>query len=316
MWRRFDGEQITSPQTFPHPYLLLGRLINLFQHLLPHALNPHTDSCHGEKHATDHHNSHDASVWLFGCAFLTALIMYAIESLLPLIGGSGHGHSHAHQPPSPQSNGQSNEINQTNCHQNNTIERSNYGSCEELDNDIENSKRSNEENVMVQDTTNKVRPALTPVAFMVVIGDGLHNLTDGMAIGGAFASDPVTGLATAIAVLCHELPHELGDFALLLQTGVSLRRAIFLNIVSSILCFIGMFVGLFIVTTDGELVRWIYAGTAGTFLYIAFADLVPELNRTKLTAKMAIINILGFLSGGAIMLLIALFEDDIKIWFQ
>lgn len=80
---------------------------------------------------------------------------------------------------------------------------------------------------------------LSPVAFMVVIGDGLHNITDGLAIGTAFAVHPVTGFSTALAVLCHELPHELGDFALLLKTGVTVRKACHLNIVSSILSFIG-----------------------------------------------------------------------------
>lgn len=119
----------------------------------------------------------------------------------------------------------------------------------------------------------------------------------------------------ALAVLCHELPHELGDFALLLQTGVSLRRAIYLNIVSSVLSFIGMVVGLLIVNADSTFVRWIYAGTAGTFLYIALADLVPELNRTKLTAKMAFIQNLGILTGGIIMLCIGLYEDNLRALF-
>lgn len=123
-------------------------------------------------------------------------------------------------------------------------------------------------------------------------------------------------LSTALAVLCHELPHELGDFALLLQTGVSLRRAIFLNIVSSILSFIGMIIGLLIVKMDTAFVRWIYAGTAGTFLYIALADLVPELNRGRLTFKMVVIQTLGILIGGIIMLFIGLYEDDLRILFE
>lgn len=87
--------------------------------------------------------------------------------------------------------------------------------------------------------TQKRSKKLSPVAFMVVIGDGLHNITDGLAIGAAFVVDPITGFSTALAVLCHELPHELGDFALLLKTGVSIRKACHLNIVSSILSFVG-----------------------------------------------------------------------------
>lgn len=120
----------------------------------------------------------------------------------------------------------------------------------------------------------------------------------------------------AFAVLCHELPHELGDFALLLQTGVSLRRAIYLNIVSSVLSFVGMIIGLLIVGMDTSFVRWIYSGTAGTFLYIALADLVPELNRGRLTFKMVVIQTLGILIGGIIMLLIGLYEDNLRVLFE
>lgn len=128
--------------------------------------------------------------------------------------------------------------------------------------------------------------------------------------------DPVTGMATALAVLCHELPHELGDFALLLQTGVTLRRAFIFNVISSMLSFIGMIFGLLIVNANSAFVRWIYAGTAGTFLYIAFADLIPELGRAEQTIKMTIIQALGILIGGIIMLCIGLYEHSLKALFE
>lgn len=251
-------------------------------------------------------------MWITSCAFVAAVIMYSIETLLPLLGG-GHGHSHHHthghdHSISPKAENAS-DLAQV------AVDRSTCGSCEDIDNDLVISKKNNEENIMVKDTTIVVRPWLTPVAFMVIIGDCLHNLTDGMAIGAAFGVDPVTGMATALAVLCHELPHELGDFALLLQTGVSLRRAILLNIVSSVLSFLGMIIGLLIVNVNTDFVRWIYAGTAGTFLYIAFADLVPELSRTKVTGKVLFIQVLGIALGGIIMLLIALYEDNLKSLF-
>ena len=65
---------------------------------------------------------------------------------------------------------------------------------------------------------------------MVVFGDGIHNLADGMAIGAAFTESPMSGLSTTIAVLCHELPHEIGDFAMLLKAGMTVKQAIFYNI--------------------------------------------------------------------------------------
>lgn len=125
-------------------------------------------------------------------------------------------------------------------------------------------------------------------------------------------------MATAFAVLCHELPHELGDFALLLQTGVSIRKAVFLNIVSSVLSVIGMILGLVIAGIHTGFVRWIYAGTAGTFLYIALSDLVPELSRNSIekNLKNSMLQISGILTGGLIMLAIALNEDRLRILFE
>lgn len=123
-------------------------------------------------------------------------------------------------------------------------------------------------------------------------------------------------MATALAVLLHELPHELGDFALLLQTGVSLRRALMFNLLSSLLSFIGTIVGLIIVNANSGIERWIYAGTAGTFLYIAFADLVPELNRLEQSPKMIIIQAVGIALGGIIMLFIGLYEDNLRVLFE
>ena len=68
------------------------------------------------------------------------------------------------------------------------------------------------------------------VAWMVIFGDGIHNLADGLAIGAAFSESYTSGLSTSIAVLCHELPHEVGDFAMLLKAGMSVKQAVFYNI--------------------------------------------------------------------------------------
>jgi len=292
-------------------------------HLLPHAMSSHSHGSAGAENLSDLIAPADEAVWLCACAFLTAVVMYSIETLLPKLGGEhsghthhGHGHSHHHDHSHVLKRDNVIDIYQQQQQQPQATIARNETNGNEEDIDLDVHKKSAEENIMVKDTKTHPRPRLTPVAFMVIIGDGLHNLTDGMAIGAAFGSDPVTGMATAFAVLCHELPHELGDFALLLQTGLSIRRAVVLNILSSILSFIGMIFGLVIAGVHGGFVRWIYAGTAGTFLYIALADLIPELGRAQQTVKDAIIQIAGILIGGVIMLFIALKEDKLRFLFE
>lgn len=97
-----------------------------------------------------------------------------------------------------------------------------------------------------------------------------------MAIGAAFSNSIPGGFSTAIAVFCHELPHELGDFAVLLKAGMSARKAVYYNILSSVLSFFGMVVGVIIGETP-EASAWIFACAAGMFIYIALVDMVSEM---------------------------------------
>lgn len=288
-----------------------------FMHLLPHALFKEEKHEHALEtirltdKERDHKHSTEAAL-LCGSAFLAALFMYMLENLIPILKGdkAGHGHSHGH------GHGHAHTHTRPNTH-------STHKDVDKVQATLE-AQPPRELNVMLheakEDQKSPNRP-LTPVAFMVIIGDGLHNLTDGLAIGAAFASDPVTGLATAFAVLCHELPHELGDFALLLQTGVSIRRAVYMNIVSSVLSFVGMSVGLLLVGIGNDMTQWIYAATAGSFLYIAFADLVPTMSVAHNPdqandPKGILIQILGIFLGGAIMLIIAINEHDLEGLFK
>lgn len=118
---------------------------------------------------------------------------------------------------------------------------------------------------------------LSSIVWMVILGDGLHNFTDGMAIGAAFSNNIAGGFSTTVAVFCHELPHELGDFAVLLKAGMPARKAIYYNILSSILSFFGMCVGIMIGETP-EASQWIFAAAAGLFIYIALVDMVSSFN--------------------------------------
>lgn len=156
---------------------------------------------------------------------------------------------------------------------------------------------------------------LSSVAWMVIMGDGLHNFTDGMAIGAAFAANIAGGFSTAVAVFCHELPHELGDFAVLLKAGMSAKQAVFYNLLSSVLCFVGMCLGIFLGNTETAS-QWIFAGAAGMFLYIALVDMIPELSTSHTmeggSVCQCLLQLVGLMTGIGIMLLIANYEHDLK----
>ncbi|CAH8555153.1 unnamed protein product [Heterobilharzia americana] len=165
--------------------------------------------------------------------------------------------------------------------------------------------------------SHEVPESVAAVAWMVIMGDGLHNFTDGMAIGAAFAQSISGGLSTSVAVFCHELPHELGDFAVLLKTGMRIKEAMLFNIVSSILCLFGMVVGIAVGNIESAS-YWIFAITAGTFIYIALVDMLPELNTVELRPGQTrigqlVIQVAGLTTGVGIMLVIALFEDSIRV---
>jgi zinc and cadmium transporter len=116
------------------------------------------------------------------------------------------------------------------------------------------------------------------VAWMNLLGDFLHNLIDGMLIAGTWLVSPEAGIATTIAVALHEIPQEFGDFGVLLHAGLSPKRALLLNFGSALAAVLG---GAFVLVTHGtiQIDAWIMPIASGGFLYIACADLVPELRR-------------------------------------
>ncbi|XP_064644190.1 metal cation symporter ZIP14-like isoform X2 [Lineus longissimus] len=160
---------------------------------------------------------------------------------------------------------------------------------------------------------NGKKGGIKAVAIMIIIGDSIHNFADGMAIGAAFSQDLNTGLATSIAVLCHELPHELGDFAVLLASGLSVKYALLMNTLAACCAFIGLYIGIAI-SVDASVRQWIFAVTAGMFLYISLVDMLPELMQMKSKKKwrIFIFQNIGLLLGICFMLLIAIFEEHIS----
>lgn len=109
----------------------------------------------------------------------------------------------------------------------------------------------------------------------VLLGDGLHNFVDGLAIAAAFSASWAAGLAVTLAVLAHEIPQELGDFAILLKSGMSRGRALTWNALLSMSSLVGTVVGLTALGWANQLQPYALALSAASFLYIALGDLLP-----------------------------------------
>ncbi|KAK7092625.1 zinc transporter ZIP4-like [Littorina saxatilis] len=165
-----------------------------------------------------------------------------------------------------------------------------------------------------EDIENPKNKGNMSVSIMIILGDAVHNFADGLAIGAAFSASNSTGIATGIAVFCHELPHELGDFAVLLKNGLTVKQALFWNLMSSLTAILGLYVSL-AVATSAEVQIWIFAVAAGMFLYIAMADLFPQILAYENLANngLFVMNNIGILLGVFIMLIIAIFEERITV---
>ncbi len=115
----------------------------------------------------------------------------------------------------------------------------------------------------------------TSAGAMILIGDALHNFVDGVAIAAAFGVSTSLGVTTAVAVIAHEVPQEVGDFAILLQSGYSQQRALLYNTLSSLAALLGAVLTYFLLPIVQDMVPYLLAISAASFVYIALADLVP-----------------------------------------
>uniref|UniRef100_A0A672IZH0 Zinc transporter ZIP4 n=1 Tax=Salarias fasciatus TaxID=181472 RepID=A0A672IZH0_SALFA len=270
-------------------------------HLVPVALGLHS-------HEGEHSHSHDEVpdyVYKMLVAVAAVYLFYLMEMIFCLITYKDHGHQYQLD--------HGNDSDPHHCDHGRVLEmyqqeraekkKSQSASRAELVDD------ENDTAVEVKERTRRMRM----LPLMITIGDGIHNFADGLAIGAAFSVSWKSGLATSLAVLCHELPHELGDFAILLHSGLSVCKALLLNIGSALMSFIGLYIGLS-VATDEAAQQWIAAITAGLFLYVGLADMLPTLlhvNSKRPWLVFALQNA-GLLTGWVALLLLSLYEGNLQ----
>lgn len=145
-------------------------------------------------------------------------------------------------------------------------------------------------------------------APLVLVGDAFHNFLDGVAIGTAVLTSVPLGISTALAVATHEIPQEVGDFAILLDAGFSRRRALILNMLSGLSAVVGATLAIVAVDWMPGLSPYILSFSAAGFLYIAMADLIPDLHRGRIDARTFRQLVLAGAGIGTVLMLRAVVE--------
>jgi len=141
-------------------------------------------------------------------------------------------------------------------------------------------------------------PCKQPLTYLILVGDGLHNFIGGLAIAGTFLIDIRLGITAWLAAAAHEIPQELGDFAVLINGGWTKRGALLWNVASALTFLLGgitAYAASFTLNVD-----FLVPFAAGNFLYIGASDLVPEVNKHK-DMKVNLIHLGAFVAGVALM---------------
>nr|XP_018898280.1 PREDICTED: histidine-rich membrane protein KE4 homolog 2-like [Bemisia tabaci] len=264
-----------------------GLLGDAFLHLIPHALVAHTPDGHGHSHSHSHGHSHgegdhshdNMSVGLWVLWGILAFL--SVEKLVRIM--NGHGHSHSPDKPKKQS---------TKTKPSKKSKKSD-----------ESSEEEEEPSKDAVDKAGDIKVA----GYLNLAADFTHNFTDGLAIGASYLAGQNVGIVTTVTILFHEIPHEIGDFAILIQSGCSKKKAMMLQLVTAVGAFSGTLVSLFADSYATAAPSWILPFTAGGFIYIATVSVIPEL-LVDTRFGQSVKEIAALLVGVYMMVLIADFE--------
>lgn len=153
----------------------------------------------------------------------------------------------------------------------------------------------------------KITPNKQSIAWLNLLGDGVHNFTDGLVIAGSYLVNIPTGIATTIAVIIHEIPQEFADFGVLIYSGFSIPKALFLNFLSALVAVLGAVIGIFFASKSPFFLSLILPFAAGGFLYIAGSNLIPELHK-DCTATESFWHFIALILGMLLMLALTFLE--------
>lgn len=276
-----------------------GLLGDAFLHLIPHAVNPHL---HGDDEGHHHGHSHgggesgghghDLSVGLW---VLTGIIVFlTVEKVVRFLKG-GHSHSHSHSHATPSSSSQEEEKEKT--------KETKEPEKEEADQSVgvKEKKDKNKDGEMVEVKDIAVS------GYLNLAADFAHNFTDGLAIGASFLLGRNVGVLTTITIFLHEIPHEIGDFAILVKSGCTKKRAMMLQLSTALGAMLGTICSLMAGSAGATATAWVLPFTAGGFIYIATVSVIPELLIESHLGQ-SLKEIIALLLGVFMMVLIAEYE--------
>jgi len=146
-----------------------------------------------------------------------------------------------------------------------------------------------------------------PFAIMNLVGDAVHNFIDGLIIAASYLASIPVGITTTLAVVFHEIPQEIGDFAVLLHGGYSKGKAILFNVLTAFTSVLGAIAALLLSNQIPQLTAFLVPFAAGNFIYIAGSDLIPELHK-EVKMEKSILQLLAFLCGILMMVVLLSLE--------
>merc|ERR1711992_31785 len=252
---------------------------------------------HGHSHEQHHghshgggggHDPHDMSVGLGVLGGIVAFL--CVEKLVRIMKG---GHSHSHSAPAPAVEEKKPEPPKK--------KKAKESDGEEEEKEEEKGKKAVKEVEEVTGGDIKV------AGFLNLAADCFHNFTDGLAIGASFLAGESIGMITTLTILFHEVPHEIGDFAILIQSGVPRNKAIALQALTAVGALTGCVVSLLLGGATEAAASLTLPFTAGGFIYIATVSVIPELLEGS-SFKQSVMEILALLAGVAMMIIIAQYE--------
>jgi zinc and cadmium transporter len=138
-----------------------------------------------------------------------------------------------------------------------------------------------------------------PFAYMNLFGDGIHNFIDGLVIGASYIASIPVGIATTIAIILHEIPQEMGDMGVLIHGGFKRKKALLMNFLTALTAVLGTVISLLLGSIEG-LVEFLLPFAAGGFIYIAAADLIPEIHKTC-EARKSVMHLIMIILGMLVM---------------